>query len=313
MLLIILLLAGGVALLYFGAEFLVRGGVSIAARLGVSPLVIGLTLVSFATSAPELVVSIQAALSGSSDIAIGNIIGSNICNIALILGLSAVIAPLSVHLKVLRFDMPLLLGITIIFAAVGIWAGGFGRIAGGVLFAGLIAYLLWNVRMEKRETLKAESTPELTKSYSMWLSILLVLGGLGFLVLGGKCMVSGAVVLGRMAGLSEAIIGLTIVAVGTSLPELATSVVAAFRGEQDIAIGNVVGSNIFNILGIIGLTALIRPVAASGISPVDWGVLVLTAAILLPFMRTGTRLVRWEGAALLLIYTAYIGYLAMSI
>lgn len=313
MLLIILLLAGGVALLYFGAEFLVRGGVSIAARLGVSPLIIGLTLVSFATSAPELVVSVQAALSGSSDIAIGNIIGSNICNIALILGLSDVIAPLSVHLKVLRFDMPILLGITIVFAAIGVWIGGFGRIAGGILFAGLIAYLLWNVRMEKRETPKAESTPELTKSCSMWLSILLVVGGLGFLVLGGKCMVGGAVALGRMAGLSEAIIGLTIVAVGTSLPELATSVVAAFRGEQDIAIGNVVGSNIFNILGIIGLTALIRPVAASGISPVDWGVLVLTAAILLPFMRTGTRLVRWEGAALLLIYTAYIGYLAASI
>ncbi len=314
MLTIILLLVAGVALLYFGAEFLVRGGVSIATRLGVSPLIIGLTLVSAATSAPELVVSVQAAISGASDIAVGNIVGSNICNIALILGLSAAIAPLSVHLKVLRYDMPILLGVTGVFAAIGILAGGFGRISGAVLLAGLIAYLIWNIRMEKREAGNGESAGdgEPAKSYSTLISVLLVLFGLGGLVLGGKFMVSGAVDLGRMAGLSEAMIGLTIVAVGTSLPELATSVVAACRGQQDIAIGNAVGSNIFNILGIIGITALIRPVASTGITYVDWGALIFTAVILLPFMKTETKIVRWEGIVLLGIYAAYIVWLAMN-
>ncbi len=312
MLTIVLLLAAGVALLYFGAEFLVRGGVSIAMRLGVSPLIIGLTLVAAATSAPELVVSLQAAISGSSDIAIGNVIGSNICNIALILGLSAVIAPLSVHLKVLRYDMPILLGVTIAFAAIGILAGGFNRISGGILFAGLIAYLIWNIRMEKRETQSDAASEEEMKSYSIPVSVLLVLGGLGALVLGGKFMVDGAVDLGRMAGLSEAVIGLTIVAVGTSLPELATSVVAACRGQQDIAIGNVVGSNMFNILGIIGVTALIRPVASAGITYADWGVLIFATIILLPFMKTETKIVRWEGIVLLVVYAAYIVYLAMN-
>ncbi len=312
MLTIVLLLVAGVALLYFGAEFLVRGGVSIATRLGVSPLIIGLTLVAAATSAPELVVSLQAAISGSSDIAIGNVLGSNICNIALILGLSAVIAPLSVHLKVLRYDMPILLGVTIAFAAIGILTGGFNRISGGIFFAGLIVYLIWNIRMEKREVQSDAVCEEETKSYSVSVSVLLVLFGLGALVLGGKFMVDGAVDLGRMAGLSEAVIGLTIVAVGTSLPELATSVVAACRGQQDIAIGNVVGSNMFNILGIIGVTALIRPVASAGITYADWGVLIFSTIILLPFMKTETKIVRWEGIVLLVIYAAYIVWLAMN-
>ncbi|MBS1370033.1 MAG: calcium/sodium antiporter [Lentisphaeria bacterium] len=312
MLTIILLLAAGVVLLYFGAEFLVRGGVSIAAGFGVSPLIIGLTLVAFATSAPELVVSVQAALAGSGDISIGNVVGSNICNIALILGLSAVITPLAVHRKVIRFDMPILIGATVAMAAAGCLLGGFSRITGGIFFAGLIAYLLVNIRMEKRMNAPPPEEATQTKARPFWLSILLVLGGLAALVLGGKLMVDGAVGLGRMAGLSEAVIGLTIVAVGTSLPELATSIVAACRGEQDIAVGNVVGSNMFNTLGIMGVAPLIRPVSAAGISAVDWGVLLFSTVLLLPFMMTGRRVVRREGALLLLLYGCYIAFLTVN-
>ncbi|WP_288611937.1 calcium/sodium antiporter [uncultured Victivallis sp.] len=317
MLTILLQLAGGTAFLYYGADFLVKGGVSIATRFGVSALVIGLTLVAFATSAPELVVSVQAALAGSSDISIGNVIGSNICNIALILGLSAVIAPLSVHRKVLRFDLPVMAAVTLAMAAIGLLLGGFNRLTGAVFFAGLLAYIAWNIRLEKRDGSGDAETEireevENSRKYPLWLAAAFVIGGAAALVLGGKFIVDGAVGLGRMAHLSEAVIGLTIVAVGTSLPELATSLVAAARGEQDIAVGNVVGSNLFNMLGIMGIAPMIRPVSAAGITPVDWGMLLVSTLLLVPFMHTGRKVVRREGAVLLALYCAYIAFLAVN-
>ena len=317
MLTILLQLAGGTAFLYYGADFLVKGGVSIATRFGVSALVIGLTLVAFATSAPELVVSVQAALAGSSDISIGNVIGSNICNIALILGLSAVIAPLSVHRKVLRFDLPVMAAVTLAMAAIGLLLGGFNRLTGAVFFAGLLAYIAWNIRLEKRDGSGDAETEireevENSRKYPLWLAAAFVIGGAAALVLGGKFIVDGAVGLGRMAYLSEAVIGLTIVAVGTSLPELATSLVAAARGEQDIAVGNVVGSNLFNMLGIMGIAPMIRPVSAAGITPVDWGMLLVSTLLLVPFMHTGRKVVRREGAVLLALYCAYIAFLAVN-
>lgn len=317
MLTILLQLAGGTAFLYYGADFLVKGGVSIATRFGVSALVIGLTLVAFATSAPELVVSVQAALAGSSDISIGNVIGSNICNIALFLGLSAVIAPLSVHSKVLRFDLPVMTAVTLAMAAIGLLLGGFNRLTGAVFFAGLLAYIAWNIRLEKRDGSGDAETEireevENSRKYPLWLAAAFVIGGAAALVLGGKFIVDGAVGLGRMAHLSEAVIGLTIVAVGTSLPELATSLVAAARGEQDIAVGNVVGSNLFNMLGIMGIAPMIRPVSAAGITPVDWGMLLVSTLLLVPFMHTGRKVVRREGAVLLALYCAYIAFLAVN-
>ena len=317
MLTILLQLAGGTAFLYYGADFLVKGGVSIATRFGVSALVIGLTLVAFATSAPELVVSVQAALAGSSDISIGNVIGSNICNIALILGLSAVIAPLSVHSKVLRFDLPVMTAVTLAMAAIGLLLGGFNRLTGAVFFAGLLAYIAWNIRLEKRDGSGDAETEireevENSRKYPLWLAAAFVIGGAAALVLGGKFIVDGAVGLGRMAHLSEAVIGLTIVAVGTSLPELATSLVAAARGEQDIAVSNVVGSNLFNMLGIMGIAPMIRPVSAAGITPVDWGMLLVSTLLLVPFMHTGRKVVRREGAVLLALYCAYIAFLAVN-
>lgn len=317
MLTILLQLAGGTAFLYYGADFLVKGGVSIATRFGVSALVIGLTLVAFATSAPELVVSVQAALAGSSDISIGNVIGSNICNIALILGLSAVIAPLSVHSKVLRFDLPVMTAVTLAMAAIGLLLGGFNRLTGAVFFAGLLAYIAWNIRLEKRDGSGDAETEireevENSRKYPLWLAAAFVIGGAAALVLGGKFIVDGAVGLGRMAHLSEAVIGLTIVAVGTSLPELATSLVAAARGEQDIAVGNVVGFNLFNMLGIMGIAPMIRPVSAAGITPVDWGMLLVSTLLLVPFMHTGRKVVRREGAVLLALYCAYIAFLAVN-
>ena len=317
MLTILLQLAGGTAFLYYGADFLVKGGVSIATRFGVSALVIGLTLVAFATSAPELVVSVQAALAGSSDISIGNVIGSNICNIALILGLSAVIAPLSVHSKVLRFDLPVMTAVTLAMAAIGLLLGGFNRLTGAVFFAGLLAYIAWNIRLEKRDGSGDAETEireevENSRKYPLWLAAAFVIGGAAALVLGGKFIVDGAVGLGRMAHLSEAVIGLTIVAGGTSLPELATSLVAAARGEQDIAVGNVVGSNLFNMLGIMGIAPMIRPVSAAGITPVDWGMLLVSTLLLVPFMHTGRKVVRREGAVLLALYCAYIAFLAVN-
>lgn len=301
----------GVVLLYFGAEWLVSGGVKIATRLSVPSLIIGLTLVAFGTSAPELAVSIDSALNGQGDISIGNVAGSNICNIGLILGAAALINPLSVKLQLFKFDSPVM-----VLAALGLalfcwFTGGVPR-WGGVLFLLLFAaytiVLILLARREKRDADNSVSEEAHILSWrdSFWFSAVLVIVDLGLLIAGAKILVTGAVEIGRICGLSEAVIGLTIVAIGTSLPELATSVVAAVRGERDIAVGNVVGSNIFNVFAIMGIVPLISPVKVTGIGTVDWVVLLLFSVALLPLMRSGFEISRKEGAVLV---TGFIGYL----
>lgn len=301
----------GVVLLYFGAEWLVSGGVKIATRLSVPSLIIGLTLVAFGTSAPELAVSIDSALNGQGDISIGNVAGSNICNIGLILGAAALINPLSVKLQLFKFDSPVM-----VLAALGLalfcwFTGGVPR-WGGVLFLLLfVAYTIVLILLARREKRDADNSVSeeahiLSWRDSFWFSAVLVIVGLGLLIAGAKILVTGAVEIGRICGLSEAVIGLTIVAIGTSLPELATSVVAAIRGERDIAVGNVVGSNIFNVFAIMGIVPLISPVKVTGIGTVDWVVLLLFSVALLPLMRSGFEISRKEGAVLV---TGFIGYL----
>lgn len=302
----------GVAALYFGAEFLVKGGVSIARRAGVSPLVIGLTLVAFATSAPELVVSVNAALKGNADISLGNVVGSNICNIALILGLSAVIMPLAVQKQLFRRDSWVMLGSALALTCFYFMSGrGVNRIQGTILFAAFIGYTLWSIISSRKENREEEvkEDDKLLPSCAAWL---LAGAGLGVLVVGAECFLKSAVFFARLFKLSDAVIGLTIVAVGTSLPELATSVVAAFKGEADIAIGNVVGSNIFNILGILGIAPLISPMKDAALDPVDLAVMIGVSIVLLIMMRTKWKISRMEGGILLLFYIGYTAYLLVG-
>lgn len=313
-----LTLAGGVAgigLLYYGAEFLIKGGVSIALKLKISALVIGLTLVAFGTSFPELVVSVDATLKDVGDISIGNVVGSNICNLALILGLSALISPLPVHKQLLKLDVWLMLGSAIVLGIFHWTSAGVNRWQGGIFFAVLMTYTIWSIysgrkaEANKSDTEKAAESDAVGKIFPLYLSIFFVIGGLTALILGAKCFVNAAVFIAREAHISEAVIGLTIVAVGTSLPELATSVVAAIKGEQDIAIGNVVGSNIFNILCILGIAPLISPIKSAGISIVDMLAMITVSVLLIPIMLTGMKISRKEGALLLLIYVGYTYYL----
>ena len=302
----VLLIIAGLGLLLAGAEGLVRGAVSLARRLGLTPLVIGLTVVAFGTSAPELVVSLEAVLRGAGDIAAGNVVGSNIANIGLILGLTALICPIPVSLSVLKVDAPVMVavsaGVLLLLAA-----GPVGRVAGVVLVALLVAYTAMNVWLARRETAKVEVEEALpTTTESVGKGILFLLAGLVVLVLGARFLVGGATGVARGLGVSEAIIGLTIVAVGTSLPELATSVVAALRKQPDIAVGNVIGSNIFNLLGILGVSASVATVDAPGIARLDLWAAMLMAVALMPLIWTGRRLLRWEGIALLVLYVAYV-------
>lgn len=307
----IFLLVVGLALLTLGAELFVRGASALAARLGVSALAIGLTVVAFGTSAPELAVSVRAALSGASDIAVGNVVGSNICNIGLILGLSALIRPAKVHAKIFRLDVPLLIGISLLLPTLMI-DGVIGRWDGAILAFGLIAYLWLTFRKSGAETevVQAEfeeGNPGLRAPG--WLCVVMLIGGLLILVLGGNLMVSSAVSLAVAAGVGQAVIGLTIVAVGTSLPELATSVIAAIRGQGDIAIGNVVGSNIMNILGILGVSSIVQPLSKGAISWTDLIVMLAFAIVMLPVARTGFVVSRVEGAFFILCYVGYTVWL----
>ena len=305
----------GIALLYYGAEWLIKGGVSIALKMRVSTLVIGLTLVAFGTSMPELVVSTDAALKGTGDISIGNVVGSNICNIALILGLCAVIRPLPVNKQFLKTDVWWMLGSAVLLAVFHFFNNGLGRCAGAFFLFGIIAFTYLSYRSgRKLELLKSEeekaveAEENIHKILPLALSLILVSGGLISLICGGKLFVNAAVSIARIMGISEAVIGLTIVAIGTSMPELATSVVATIKGENDIAIGNVVGSNIFNILSILGIAPLIAPINSSGISMVDMSVMIGVTVLLIAFMRP-LKVSRRAGAFFLLIYAAYTVYL----
>ena len=293
----------GLVLLYYGAEYLVRGGSAIASRSCVSPLVIGLTLVAFGTSAPELFVSTGAALHGLGDICIGNVVGSNICNIALILGLSALISPLAVNADLFKRDLPVMILASLALTVVCLFCGGIGRLVGLLFAIGIVVYTIVGVKSASGNC--ETHSPEMTRGAAY----LAVIGGLLALVGGAKLILLGAVALEKHFGVADEFVALTVVAIGTSLPELATSVVAARKGESDIAIGNVVGSNIFNILGILGVSALLRPVAIEGMDWVDFGMMLVTAIGLWPLMGARGRLGRFEGILLLAVYGIYLWWL----
>ena len=315
---------GGLLLLVLGGELLVRGSVRFAARLGVSPLVIGLTLVGFGTSTPELVTSVQAALAGSPGIAYGNIVGSNIANILLILGVSATIAPIAVTSSALRRDSAVMVGVAVLFAAVAT-IGPAGRLVGAIFMAGLASYIVLAFLQERRpgaahgavfdkSAATQEADPALAPATApggpIALSLLTAAAGLVLVVLGGFLLVEGAIGLARAAGISETVIGLTIVAVGTSMPELVTSVMAALRRETEVAFGNIVGSNIYNILGIGGATALIAPTEVPAeIVRSDNLVMVAVSVLLVALAWTGMRISRREGVLLAALYLGYVAWL----
>lgn len=315
-------LIAGLVLLVAGAEVLVRGAAKLAAQFGIPPLVIGLTVVAFGTSAPETAVSVQAALNGSGDLAIGNVIGSNIANVLLILGLTALVAPLIVSRQLIRLDVPIMIGASLVTYALA-WDGSLSRLDGALLFAAVVAYTLFLVISSRREK-AAEADDEFAKEFGLdepakpyagLINAGLVIAGLVLLVLGSNFLVEGAVELARALGLSELVIGLTVIAIGTSLPELATSILAAIRGERDIAVGNIVGSNIFNLLCVLGLASLVSPqaiaVSANALA-FDFPVMIAVAVACLPIFFAGYTINRWEGLLFIAYYIAYTLYLVMS-
>jgi cation:H+ antiporter len=312
MLIALLLLAGLVAL-YFGAEWLVRGGASLAVRLGVTPLLVGLTVVAYGTSTPELIVSSTAAVQGQGAIAVGNAVGSSTFNIGVILGLTALVAPMRVQLLLLKVDTPVMVGVALLFL-VFFRDGSIQRWESIVFLAVIVLYTAVNVRLARRQA-RADVRQEFDDSVpkptgSPWTDAGLIVAGLAMLVLGSRLFVAGAVDLARLFSISDAVIGLTIVAAGTSLPELASSLMAAWRKQPDIAIGNVVGSNIYNILAILGVSGVMAsPVNGQGVSLTDTLVMTGFSVLLLIIAWTGFQLRRWEGALLLALYGAYLWHL----
>ena len=305
-------LIGGLVLLLGGGEGLVRGSVAVATRLGISPLMIGLTLVGFGTSTPELVASVEAALMGAPGIAVGNVVGSNIANILLILGLSAVILPLATTREAFRRDGTVLIAASLLMLAM-VLTGAIGRWSGAFLLLLLAAYISYTYVTERAAEdpsaamHAAEAAEVQTRPMSVGLGLVTTVGGIAAVVLGASLLVGAAVEIARDVGLSEAVIGLTLVAVGTSLPELVTSVMAAIRRHGDVAFGNVVGSNIFNILGIAGTTALVAPIEVPiEIARLDIWVMVATAVLLVVFATTGWRVSRREGGIFLAAYGLYL-------
>jgi cation:H+ antiporter len=315
MLIALIQLVIGLALLTYGAERLVHGASSVAFKLGLSPLVIGLTVVAFGTSAPELVVSVGATIAGNSDIAIGNVVGSNIANIALILGLTAMIRPMTIHLRVLKVEIPIMILVTF-FTSIFIIGDEITRFESAILFTGLIVFIVYSIRSARTIPVEAKALlieePEIDIDAPIWKSWVFIGLGLGLLVGGGDLLVRGAVEIATIAGISQAVIGITVVAIGTSLPELATSAVAAFKGESDIAVGNIIGSNIFNMLCILGLTGIIHPLDSSNFGLVDLGFMLALTIIILPLMRRGFELNRLEGGFLVLTYVGYTVWLLMN-
>ncbi|MDZ7678009.1 MAG: calcium/sodium antiporter [Acidimicrobiales bacterium] len=313
--------AAGVAVLILGAELLVRGATRIATRTGLSSVVIGLTVVAFGTSTPELAVSASAALDGNGDIAIGNVVGSNIVNVLLILGISAVIGGgLVVAQRIVRIDVPLMIGAALL--VMGLSTGGVISRPEGLILAGLLlAYTVWTVRSARREdpAIVAEYDdafdPDTLRRAPVVADVALVLVGLTALITGGRWLVSAASTIATDLGASDLIIGLTVVAAGTSMPELATSVIAALRGERDIAVGNVVGSNLFNLLGVLGVSAALAPQGLAVLDSArsfDLPVMTVVAVACLPVFVSGHLLTRWEGAVFVAYYLAYVTYLVLD-
>ena len=293
----------GFILLYFGAEWLVKGSASLALKAGISPLIVGLTIVAMGTSTPELLVSTLSSLRNAGDLALGNVIGSNIFNIAVILGVASLFSPMKIHKQILKFDVPVMIiatAVLLIFIA----DRTISRVEGVILTCGISAYLINSVFLARKEKQKVDLQE--SASSKLWLDIMLLAAGIALLVSGSHFLVEGAVKLARFWGVSEAVIGLTIVATGTSLPELATSIVAGLKKEEDIAIGNIVGSNIFNILSILGITSVLAPIKACGIGFYDLLFMVLSVAFVTLFILTGRSLRRWHGAILLCLYGTYL-------
>ena len=314
----IIFVVAGLALLTFGGEALVRGASTIASKLRISPLVIGLVVVSAATSAPEFAVTVGSVASGEPDLAIGNVIGSNIANILLILGIAALVSPLVIKRQLVRFDIPVMLGLTglmVLFSLDGVISAADGI----VLFALLAVHTLISFVVGKKATNQVDYSPvELplnTKPINVFFAIGLLVAGVGLLVVGSQLLVAGAVNIATALGVSSLVIGLTVVAIGTSLPELATSVVAIARGETDMAVGNVVGSNIFNIGLVLGVPSIIfgegLPVIASALA-IDAPLMMAAAIALLPIAFTGFKVQRWEGALFLSLYVAYVVFLVLD-
>lgn len=313
----------GLVLLTVGAEALVRGASSLARAVGISPLVVGLTVVAYGTSAPELAVSVQAGLAGQGDIAVGNVVGSNIFNVLLILGVSALITPLVVAQQLVRREVPLMIGVSVALVLM-VLDGTLGRLEGLLLALAAAGYTVFTVRESRREgrAIREEyekefggGGPARATPAHLALQVGLLLVGLAMLVFGARQLVEGAVTIARALGVSELVIGLTIVAAGTSLPEVATSVMAAIRGERDIAVGNVVGSNIFNILLILGVTGVIAPSGLSvapAVLAFDLPVMIAVAVACLPIFFTGHLIARWEGAVFLAYYVAYVTWIVLE-
>lgn len=296
--------------LYIGAGWLVKGSTEIALKAKISDLVIGLTIVAFGTSAPELVVSINASLSGQGDISIGNIVGSNVFNIAAILGISAAIYPMQAKRQLTRIDIPILI-VASILLTVFLWDGNLSRLEGILFLAGIISYTLFSLYFSRKYEKKVEEKiGELEKQPDPWyIDLLYIAGGLVVLIFASQMLVDNSVSIARNVGLSETVIGLTLVAAGTSLPELATSIVAALKKNTDIALGNIVGSNLFNILAIAGTTATIHPITGSSINYIDLLVMLVLTILLLPLARSGMKISRVEGWVLVVSYLTYMGWL----
>lgn len=312
-----ILLTAGLALLVIGAQTLIRGGAALALRLGLSSLAIGLTIIAYGTGSPELVVSVQAALSGNGAISLGNVVGSNICNILLILGLAAAIAPVSAHVQVIRREIPVMIAASVLVLGL-LWDGSLGRLDGFILLGSLVAYTVLTLRDARRAHAAAvekefkDELPDI-KGLGTWSAAGLVVLGLLLLTLGSHLFVDGAIQIASGWGISQAVIGLTIVAIGTSLPELATSIVASFKGDADVAVGNVVGSNIFNLLGILGVAAILHPVDGTDITKVDLGVMLAAAVLLFPLTQVRGKVGRLEGALMLAGFAGYTWWLIATI
>lgn len=312
----------GLVVLSVGAELLVRSASRLAAAVGISPLVVGLTVVAFGTSAPELVVSVQSAAAGQPDVAIGNVVGSNILNVLLILGLSAMIVPLRVSQQLVRIEVPLMVCLSFALLLLA-WDGSISRIDGLLFVTGLLVYTVWAIIKSRREqaAIQAEYAAEfgiaeasLTARGIAWNVVLLIVG-LALLILGARWFIESAVTIARQLNVSELVIGLTIVAAGTSLPEIATSILAAVRGERDIAVGSVVGSNIFNIMAVLGISSMTSDsgIAVSNAAlTLDIPIMIAVAVACLPVFFTGHLIARWEGAVFFGYYCAYTVYVVLT-
>lgn len=312
----VMMVVGGLAVLVGGGELLVRGASGLALRLGLSPLVIGLTVVAFATSAPELAVTMGAVLEGEPDLAVGNVVGSNIANVLFILGASAIVLPLSVKAQLVRLDLPILVGVSALLLVLAL-DGAVTTGDGAVLLVIIVGYtalaLVLGRRQQDQESSEGPGGPPVQRP--VWVQLLALASGVGLLVIGARLLVDGAVGIATGFGVSSLVIGLTVVALGTSMPELATSMVAALRGERDLAVGNIVGSGIFNICVVLGLAGVLStdgvPVAPAAVA-FDIPLMIAAALALLPVAFTGLAIARWEGGLFLALYVAYTAYVLLA-